>query len=161
MDRARVVFGWAWLVLFAVYQAAGLYESRHEARGPLTETFGDVFWPINWRMFTGYNKTHTQILFLGQDGDLWVELPMERWYPARWESGYRWERPWVYSSGELKRSFLAAACQRSGMSAVRMVKKTWPKTLGSLEQPERDVKYTDLGALTCSGDYPLPRGRIY
>ncbi len=161
MDRVRIMFGWAWLALFGAYQAAGFYESRQEARGPLTEAVGDIFWMINWRMFTGYNKTHTQILFMGQEGQTWRELPMETWYPARWESGYRWERPWVYSSGELKRAFLEAACARSGVTATKMVKKTWSKTLGSLAQPEKNVKFSDLGTIRCTGERTLPRGRIY
>lgn len=161
MNRARAVIGWAWLVCFGAYQLAGFYESRDESRGELTAAVGDVFWMINWRMFTGYNKSHTQILFQGLDGETWRDLPMEAWYPARWESGYRWERPWVYSSGELKRAFLEAACQRSGLSATRMIKKTWPKTLGSYEQPEKNVKLSELGSVRCTGQRSLPRGKVY
>lgn len=157
----RDAIAWAWLALFGAYQLAGFYESRHEARGPLTSAVGDVFWPINWRMFTGYSRSHTAVVFQGVEDGRWVDLPMEAWYPARWESGYRWERPWVYRSGELVTAFLDAACARSGSPATRLVKKTWRKTLGQMEQPERDVKLELLGTRRCDSPRRLPGGVVY
>jgi hypothetical protein len=161
MKRLRELMAWVWLLLFGAYQLAGAHESAQGARGELTAAIGDIFWMVNWRMFTGFSRSHTAILFYGFDGQTWRELPMEQWYPARWESGYRWERPWVYGSGELIRAFLGAACARSGDQATRMVKKTWHKTLGQAEQPDDDAKLTVLGTLPCTGERELPRGRVY
>ena len=48
-------------------------------------------WPANWRMFTFNDPSQVFVDFDGyvgtpEEGE-WERLPMERWFPDRWESG--------------------------------------------------------------------------
>lgn len=149
------------LGLFALYQAAGGYESRFNARGPITEAVGDIFWPINWRMFTTLSKSHSELSFEGYRDGGWERLPMEQWYPAHWESGYRWERPWVYEYRSLQEPFMVAACAHADTPAVRTVLRSWNKTLGQREQPKKNVREKLLRVWECGAPYSPPSGRVY
>lgn len=151
----------ALLALFALYQIAGGIESRYSARGPISAAVGDVFWPINWRMFTTLSRSHSQARFEGLEGGQWVTLPMEQWFPAKWESGYRWERPWVYEYRTLQEPFLVAACERSGLPAVRMVLRSWNKRLGQREQPVEKPREKLLRTWTCGAPYSGPTGKVF
>jgi hypothetical protein len=162
----RVTSGWraglTWLVLalFALYQVAGFTESRADGNGPFRKATGDHYWPVNWKMFTGMSKTHTIMEFEGRRDGKWVVLPMHEWYPARWESGYRWERPWVYRWRSLQVPFLSAACQHSGTPYVRLIQRSWDKTLGQQEQPRGKVREKLLRNWDCSSPFPMPSGRV-
>jgi len=157
----RAWLTWLALFFFALYQVAGFSESRAGGNGPLRALTGDYYWPVNWSMFTGLSKTHTIMEFEGVENGEWVRLPMEEWYPAHWESGYRWERPWVYKWPSLQRPFLAAACQHTDAPYVRIVQRSWNKVLGQAEQPRKKVREKLLRVWECDRPYPMPPGRVF
>ncbi len=116
-------------------------------------------WPANWRMFTFKDTTQVFVDFEGQtadDGDHWQRLPMERWLPARWESGFRWDKG-NYNNAEAQRGWLRVACARANEEAYRatpMVRTRavvvhWRKTTGQAWQPEKDRSEKVLGEMAC------------
>lgn len=161
MERTKRAITAALLALFAAYQVIGFLESRESAQGWFTQNVGDVFWPVNWAMFTRLSKTHTVMDFEGLIDGRWQALPMAQWYPARWESGYRWERPAVYAYRSLQVAFLAAACQHTDARYVRLVQRSWNKTLGQREQPRGEVREKLLREWDCELPGPRVTGKVY
>jgi hypothetical protein len=149
-----------WLVLFALFQVGGLVTTVEGANNPIARVTGNIYWPIRWKMFTGLSRTHTVMEFEGWNGAAWELLPMEEWYPAQWESGYRWERTPVYTYRSLQVPFLAAACEHTDDSRVRLVQRSWNKTLGQREQPRKKVREKVLRVWECDREAPAPRGKV-
>ena len=125
----------------------------------------NVFWMARWKMFTGLSTYHSVPEFQGRKFDFaqeemsqWTPLPMAEWYPARWESGYRWERPAVYTRRNVRARFLKLACDRSGSDHVRLVKHRWKATLGQREQPRKKYRMDILGGMNCSIELPPHKG---
>lgn len=143
-------------------------------------------WPANWKMFTFKDPLQVFVDFEGwvpaaarggpADGDAargdtapdgyWVRLPMERWYPARWESGYRWDKG-GYENSAARRGWLRGACEHANEEAARgpgdaddagpAVTKTralvlhWTKSTGRGWQPQKQRKERVLGEVACKG----------
>jgi len=151
------------LCLFAIYQAAGVYEtfqSLSNGREPLRAKFGNIFWPARWQMFTQLSQVQKRVVFEGKMDGKWQKLPMEEWFPEKWESGYRWERPPFYRSAGLQRPFLAAACNESGAQATRVILYTWPRVLGTSHQPMNNARRKTLSEWSCDRAAPWPGGKI-
>jgi len=157
----------AFLLIFAGYHTACFIQYREFAREwrPSKLVGQNVFWFARWKMFTGLSTYHSvpefQGVFFDEDTQLmseWTHLPMAEWYPARWESGYRWERPAAYSRPNVQVKFLELACERSGAKAVRMVMHKWKATLGQREQPRRRYSQKELGGIRCGKRSPDPKG---
>lgn len=135
------------LALFAAYQGVCFVETWRDTRGLPKLLPDDLSWPAGWRMFTVLDKTNTRLDFEGWDGEAWVRLPMERWFPARWESGPRWAR-----SGRDPRAlqaFAAAACTRVEVDKIRVIEVRWERTPGVVLQPERRRRETERATWTC------------
>lgn len=104
-------------------------------------------WPAIWQMFTLKSDGQENVWYEGRYGTTWVKLPMDEWYPAEWESGYRWERAaWTH---ERVVPYLQAACERSGAQEVRAVRLAWKRRLGSAAQFPRDGKLSVRGTRRC------------
>lgn len=137
-------------------------------RGPWLT--GVQAWPANWRMFTFKDPSQVFVDFEGwvpaptaagdpdEAGGYWVRLPMERWYPARWESGYRWDKGGVENPAARK-GWLHGACDHANEEATRggaAVTKTravvlhWAKSTGRSWQPQKQRKARVLGGLACT-----------
>lgn len=126
----------------------------------------NVFWVGNFHMFTGQSTKHSEPVFQGyfptadENGPAgWRDLPMAEWYPARWESGYRWERPPVYKYDSARVPFLVAACQRSGAQSTRIVLDKWSMKLGTMEQPKKNAKRKLIRTWDCDLGGPRHSGR--
>jgi hypothetical protein len=155
------LLGTALLLGFTAYQLATFGEFRRWFQPPLSRQTANIYWASNWRMFTHKARYHVALDFQGrsEDGD-WTTLPMARWYPARWESGYRWDRRAVRRSRQIQEQFLHLACERSGMEQTRMVQQRWKKRRGRLEQPRRKVESKVLLTWTCGRRPRAPKGRV-
>lgn len=154
----------ALLVLFAAFQLAAFATSILGEQSELAR----ALWPFDrlahWHFFTRTRTEQVEYRFEGfskqedQDKPSWHRLPMEHWYPARWESGPRWYAlGWsrdvaIPPLGQPKRlkithSLLDAACRRVNVQKTRYVKLTSQKRLGGQpsELPTRQV----LATRTC------------
>lgn len=151
------------LTLFGGYHVASFVQYRDFSEGwrPSDIVGVNVFWFARWKMFTGLSTYHTVPEFQGREqqgaGD-WITLPMAEWYPARWESGYRWERPAVYKRANIQSKFLELACRHADMAEVRMVTHRWKATLGQREQPRRKYSFTELARFRCGDEVQKPKG---
>lgn len=116
-------------------------------------------WPAKWRMFTFFDHKQVFVDFEGWDGARWVRLPMERWLPARWDSGYRWDKGNINSAGA-RRAWLNEACAHANEEAgeggrggaitkARAGVLTWEKTPGKSWQPQKDPALKVLGEVAC------------
>lgn len=153
--------GTVFVLAYAAYHIASFGEYRRWFRPPLSLRTAHVFWPNNWKMFTHKARYHVALVFEGRDGDgEWEELPMHRWYPARWESGYRWDRPAVRRYGQIQEQFLRLACEKSGKTETRMVKLRWKKRMGRMAQPRRKVQSEILKTWACHRKARSPKGRV-
>jgi hypothetical protein len=117
-------------------------------------------WPAQWKMFTPLNQRQSEIVFEGLFDGQWRPLPMHEWYPARWESGYRWERKPFYERRSRQVPFAAAACRESGAEKVRIIRVRWLKTLGSFDQPPKKRNRKTLLTWDCSDEPPQATGRV-
>ena len=115
-------------------------------------------WPAKWRMFTFFDHKQIFVDFEGWDGAQWVRLPMERWFPARWDSGYRWDKGNI-NSGAARRAWLGDACKHANEEAgadgsapivkARAGVVSWEKTPGKSWQPQKDPTLKVLGEVAC------------
>jgi hypothetical protein len=159
-ERIRKPVVTAALLLFALYELAAFWDLR-SGKPVFHETFGPIFWPATWKMFTGYSHRHQLLEFQGlRDGE-WHALPMKRWYPMRWDSGYRWERPRVRISHSTQAAFLEAACRHTDDPEVRLVVFQWKKRLGRWdERPPRRARMRVLSTWHCGDRRLMPRGMV-
>ena len=151
----------ALLVLFAAWQGFCFVETWRDTRGLPRLANENFSWPAGWRMFTLLDRSQTRLDFEGFDGGEWVRLPMERWYPMRWDSGFRWERS-AKDTGTLK-VFLQAACDAAAaaggpVEAARVVEVRWTRTPGSPVQPEVDRREKVRALHRCGRRVPVARG---
>lgn len=146
------------LVLFGAYQALCFVETYRDTAKMGKLLPPDISWPAGWRMFTLLDTWNTRLEFQGWDGEAWVRLPMERWFPAHWDSGHRWER----SAGDalVLRAFLAEACERAPVTKARVVEMRWERTPGLVLQPENHRKETVRATWTCGSKKPTVRGKV-
>jgi len=165
--RLKAIGAVAFFLAFGAYHIACFIQYRDIPAQYKASAYtgSNVFWFARWKMFTGLSRYHTVPEFQGRTFDErtqvmseWTSLPMEEWYPARWESGYRWERPAVYTRPNVQVKFLELACERSGASVVRLLKHRWKATLGQRDQPKRNHKIEELGVLDCRRRSAKPRG---
>lgn len=155
------LLGTVFLLSFAAYQVGTFGEFRRWFQPSLRSRTANIYWASNWRMFTHEARYHVVLDFQGRTGNEdWVTLPMHRWYPARWESGYRWDRPAARRSRQIQEQFLHLACEKSGVAQTRMVSKRWKKRKGSMKQPMRREKTKVLRTWDCSKTPRTPKGRI-
>jgi len=153
--------GTVFLAIFVVYQVLSFGEFRGWFKPPLRTTYARVFWPNIWRMFTHPADRHIVIEFQGRtDDEEWLTLPMATWYPARWESGYRWDRPAARRSGQIKEQFLHLACDKSNADETRMVALRWNKTKGRMKQPKRRLRTKVLKTWDCRDQPRAPKGEV-
>ena len=154
------LLGTAFLLTFAAVQVAAFGDFRGWFEPRLRHRVGNILWANHWRMFTHKTRYHLSIVYEGRmAGGEWSELPMHEWYPARWESGYRWDRPPVRRTGQIQEQFLHLACQKSGMDQTRMLTHRWKKRWGKMAQPKRKVEVTMLKTWHCGRPPRTPRGR--
>ena len=158
-NKLKRVCALVFLVLFGGYHLACVIQYREFSEGwrPSEIVGVNWFWFARWKMFTGLSTYHTVPEFQARSFDEtvqlmgeWEPIPMEEWFPARWESGYRWERPSAYNRPNVQVKFLELACERSGADFVRLVLHKWKATLGQREQPVRKYRQKDLGVLDCT-----------
>ena len=155
------LLGTVFLLTYLAYHVVSFGEFRRWFRPPMSLQTANIYWPNNWKMFTHKAKYHVAIAFEGRDPDGdWESLPMERWYPARWESGYRWDRPAARRYGQIQEQFLHLACQKSGKTQTRMVQKRWKKRMGRMSQPMRRVQSKVLKTWACHKTPRQPKGRV-
>lgn len=145
------------LVLFGGYQVLCFTETWRDTRGLPKLLNTNVSWPAGWRMFTLLDKGAFRLDFEGWDGEAWVRLPMERWLPTRWESGYRWERS--DRDATTMRAFLAYACTRSGLEKVRVRRVDWERTPGLVLVPHKRERVKDVANRRCADPEPKIAGR--
>ncbi len=100
-------------------------------------------------MFARADRRQTVLVFEGWTGGSWKRLPMEDRYPAKWESGFRWERAPVYRRRSRQIPFARAACSEFKPEKVRMSLWRWDKTIGSVEQPYRRLVKKPLFEMSC------------
>jgi hypothetical protein len=137
-------FRTAAVVLLGLYQAAAVVDSIGPDPGPLTRLVGDGFWPARWQMFTEVDHTASRARFeVSADGAAWTTFPLETYRPARWESGYRWERPALWKMGSFRHAWLMETCHYSGQRWARVVRERRKKVLGAdtLAQPATDEPF--------------------
>jgi hypothetical protein len=155
------------LLIFGGYHVACVLQYRDLGLDwrPSEMVGKNVFWFARWKMFTGLSTYHTVPDFQGRSFEdstqlmgEWTSLPMAEWYPARWESGYRWERPAAYNRSNVQVKFLELACERSGATQVRLVLRKWKATLGQREQPIKRYSEKALGVLPCDRKGPMAKG---
>lgn len=118
-------------------------------------------WPAKWQMFTFIDYEQVFVNFEGWDGAAWVRLPMERWFPARWESGYRWDKGGT-NNPAARAAWLDAACRHANEEAgagaspaalvvekVRVNEVRWKKTPGRSWQAQRSPRTRTVGERQC------------
>jgi hypothetical protein len=129
------------LVLFAGYQLAAFVASRAQAGSWLATDVAPIVRPAYWHFFTVARTEQVALHFEAHDGGMWREIPMDEWFPARWESGPRWNALGFGRDVGLapltrdervasEQAFLQAACARSEQERTRLVLVRWAKTLG-------------------------------
>ncbi|MAY81057.1 MAG: hypothetical protein CL930_09765 [Deltaproteobacteria bacterium] len=167
MNRLKQILALMVLLVFGGYHVACFVQYRDFAHTwrPSLLTGTNVFWLARWKMFTGLSTWHTepefQVRYIDtESGELsdWTHFPMAERYPARWESGYRWERPAVYKRQNVLEKFLELPCRQDNVVVVRMIKHRWKATLGQLEQPKKRYKSEPVGGLRCDQSLPSPKG---
>ena len=165
--RIRHLLALLVLILFGGYHTACFLQYRDFSRSwrPSLLVGTNVFWLARWKMFTGLSTWHSvpefQARFIDMEtGELsdWEHVPMEEMYPARWESGYRWERPAVYKIPHVRNKFMELACERDDAVLVRMVMHKTKATPGRLVQPRRRYKQDIVGGFRCGTELPGPKG---
>ena len=145
------------LLLFAGYQGLCFTATWRDTRGLPRLVNVNVTWPAGWRMFTLLDKGAFRLDFQGWDGEAWVRLPMERWLPTRWESGYRWERS--DRDSYTMRAFLAYACERSGLEKTRVQRVDWERVPGVVLPPHKKERAKDVATRMCGMPAPIVAGR--
>ena len=120
------------LALFAVYQVAAVVDSVGDDPGPLASRLGgDWFWAARWQMFTGVERSVSRARFeVSDDGGTWRTLALEEALPAKWESGYRWERPAMWHNKGFRMIWESEACRVSGAKYSRVIRERRTKVLG-------------------------------
>lgn len=162
MNNLRKVCAALFLLLFTTFHLYSFAETitpKYQILNhPVLRT---LRWTGLWVMFTYKSGRHKTMTFEAYQNEEWKRLPMEEWYPTKWESGYRWERRPVYASKSRQLPFAHAACERSGSSAVRIVMYQWRKTVGQKEQPMENPRTTVLNTFRCEDiERYLPSPRI-
>ena len=125
-----------------------------------------LYWASNWSMFTNRNRKHRMLRASAryiEDGD-WERVYLVQWFPARWESGLRFDRTSFTNSPSRMRTLAAALCGRmaahpehAAPHEVRFTLVTWRKTLGSRQQPrKRRVRRRKLLEWECGRTPPRP-----
>ncbi|GDX79140.1 hypothetical protein LBMAG42_09510 [Deltaproteobacteria bacterium] len=119
------------LALFAVFHLACAVDSIGQEPGVLGARLGDWFWPARWHMFTVVEHRVSRARFeVSIDAKNWIPYPMEKDLPARWESGYRWERPSLWKYPEFAKAWLVEACVWTRARFARLVRERRTKVLG-------------------------------
>jgi hypothetical protein len=145
------------LTLFTAYQVICFVDTKRDT-DHLARLFPqNLTWPAGWRMFTLLDTWNTRIDFEGWDGEGWVRLPMERWLPTRWDSGYRWERS--AADKYALDGFLAVACERSRLAKTRVVEVRWERTPAEPLQPERRRSANEKAERRCDRPVPTVHGK--
>lgn len=155
------------LLVFGTYQGVCFYETWRDTTGKPKLLPNDLTWPAGWRMFTVRDVSNTRLDFEGaaagtddeDEATRWVRLPMERWLPSRWDSGYRWERS-GRDRGTLD-AFLAYACERSGVERARVVEVRWRRQPGEALQTEVDRTVVVRAERRCSKRPPTVAGKVW
>lgn len=105
-----------------------------------------------WRMFTDTRPTHLVVGAEGWTGTDWTPIDLPTLYPCRWIEGPGYERGGFRRDPERMEAFARHICQRTTKSfeRVRLSEVTWPRTPGSVDQPQFDVQskiLVDIGCL--------------
>ena len=161
---SRGLFRWVQLGalgLFLAFQVAAFVNSRAGGHSTLDRLIGPVDRLAYWHFFTVARKQHTAYRFEGSDGTEWRALPMEKWFPARWESGYRWyalggsrdvalPMPNKARATAIQQAFLEGACERSALHETRLVQVVWKKVLGAEQRQPTTPETKVMATRTCS-----------
>jgi hypothetical protein len=115
-----------------------------------------------WQMFTLRDPSHAEVFGEAMVDGAWQPVDLEALFPTRWESGPRYARSSFYSSIGRMRVLAAATCKRlpTPPTRVRFRVERWPKTLGSVAQPKRNMKAQEIVDWECDRAVSLPNGRL-
>lgn len=147
------------LLGFAAWQLFCFVETWRDTTGKPRLADVNWSWPASWRMFTLLDKGDSRIEWEAWDGEEWVPMPLERWYPTRWDSGHRWERS-GRDTGTI-RAFLAAACRRAPVEKTRARLVTWERVPEGLWQPRKKERSTEITSWSCDRPAPRVRGKVW
>ena len=145
--------------------ASAWYASRDETPRIWINQHYSAYWLANWSMFTnrGRNQRKLEVTFRRTEDGEWKRINMARWFPARWESGLRFERKEFMRSPARLRVLASALCARMDASdavrmpmTVRFTEVSWRKTLGSHAQPKRRVRRQQRLEWDCADPPPSP-----
>lgn len=131
----------ALLASFASFQLLAYAASRGGPGSWLAKVMGPLGRLGYWHFFTVARADQVALRFDGFDGS-WRSLAMDEWFPARWESGPRWNAlgfgrdvglPPLSREDRVasEQAFLEAACRRSGLQRTRLVQLSWKKRPGA------------------------------
>ena len=119
-------------------------------------------WMGTWKMFTTMDTRHSVVEGEAKINGKWEPFDPEELFPYRWESGPRYARRSFRRSKGRMAVLAASTCVRhpDDIQAVRFWELRWKRTVGSYEQPRRNVEKTLLMDWTC-GEHTieLPHGR--
>ncbi len=127
-----------------------------------------LFWFARWSMFTYRNRTQVDVDAEVRYDREWQRINLPEFFPARWDSGYRYTRTGFRRSRHKMSVLGAALCDRMEASPdherpteVRFTEVTWRKRLGRVEQPRPDnANVRPLVTWQCDDPRPpLPQGR--
>lgn len=163
--RSRTTHGWlrvpvlVALAALAFVFASAFLNTKDDFGGTWVRRYPAIHWLAGWSMFTNRNRSQVAVDGFVRDspeGD-WERIRLGTYFPARWESGLRFDRSGFRNSRSRMQVVAASLCGRMAADpdvaqpqAVKFVKVSWKKTLGQQKQPRRKhVKKTELLVWEC------------
>lgn len=171
----RTTPGWVRPIVLAVLLATAGYFglcyrfalNKDRPDGGWTHWQAYGLWFGGWQMFTTRDRNHAVLEAVGLVDGAWVPIDLEGLFPARWESGYRFDRSSFRRSRSRMAVLAAATCGRMAAhpdltepSQLKFFEIKWRKTLGSAEQPRTKVVVNrEVMDWRCGRPVNLPNGR--
>lgn len=122
----------------------------------------DLYWMSGWSMFTSRNRTQMMVTADAERAGAWSPVDLGALFPARWESGLRFERDWILASNPMMRAVAEAACGRMAARGeraerVRFNVARWRKRLGTTKQYSKRRRLKEETAIVWTCGDPVTR----
>lgn len=165
---ARTTPGWAripillGLGLLAAYFLGGWAFALGAPRPAWAVKLGDIWWLGNWQMFTLTDREARLFVAEAEVDGTWQRFDMQALFPARWESGHRFNRSSWLGRPAVMRVVGQATCGRhpDAPTRVRFYQLRWRKRLGrSPLPPPEQARVSEPFTWDCARAVALPRGR--
>lgn len=154
----------AGLAVLAAYFVACWSFALGAERPAWAERVGEVWWVGNWQMFTVTDVDARLFVAEAEVDGAWQPVDIQALFPARWESGHRFNRAAWLGRPSVLRVVGQATCRRhpERPTRVRFYGLRWKKKLGrSPLPPPRNARSTEPFEWDCARTVALPKGRRF